>query len=97
MNDDNDDIVYHGLQNTIDGYLGAIEFSDEATRKKHFEHIEFLAHDWDKYCANAGIVGRPLSFKLRVDSNDPIAQPKPEPVRNHRREAILAQRARNTA
>ena len=97
MNDDNDDIVYHGLQNTIDGYLGAIEFSDEETRKDHLKQVMFLAQDWDNYCAKAGMVGRPLSFKLRVDSNAPIAQPKPEPVRNHRREAILAQRARKTA
>lgn len=98
---DHDDVFY-GIQNTVYGYLGVVENTlDGELRKEYMEQIMFLIQDWDTYCAGVGVVGQPLSLDLKKKGSLPASvtqpaapQPKPEPAVNHRREAILAQRAR---
>lgn len=94
------DNVYQHIQGTIDMYFAQVEADPSGeTRKEFLEQIMFLMKDWDDYCAKYGVVGQPLSVESPADRGIPYTrpaatQPKPEPVRNFRREAILAQRAR---
>ena len=98
---DHDD-VFHSLQNNIYGYLDIVEHTlDAEVRKDYLEQIMFLIKDWDSYCAKVGVIGQPLNLvlskkdiHLSCTTQPASPPPKPEPVVNHRREAILAQRER---
>jgi len=98
MNEESHDEVYAAIQGTIDRYLHAVEAGTLGEQRKEcLEQVMFLIKDWDDYCAGFGIVGQPLSMNLKGRRGEPVVIPKPEPVRNLRREAILAQRARKTS
>lgn len=105
MNDGNHDKVFESFQGTIDTFLKGLEnrkLLDKTVNDMFTEEITKITQNWDDYCASHGVVGQPLKLYLGgrrgMSATQPATpQPAPEPVRNPRREAILAQRARKVA
>lgn len=89
------DRVYDEIQGTIDVYFSAIEDSSSRTDKMYFkEKIANLVGYWESLCQDLDFVS---GYRLRTIPKRKKSVPEPKPVRNLRREAILAQRARKVA